>query len=196
MSRSVKLLLVLALAAAAHPAAGQWRRADTRRTQTLFGPETPIRQPVRMTRAVLKLITETDREGEQVCGGDDIEAERHLVGSALHINRDRLPDLVVQATGGCFMEAHATTFWVLTRYATRTGSGHDLLLTTRADFLQVLRTSTRGYLDIESGSATAAELRVTVWRFDGSVYRPSECTVQDLKTRRVRRTPCAPPEEI
>ena len=182
---------MLALVAAMNPAAGQWRRPDTRRTQTLFGSETPVRQPVKVSAGVLKLISEWDREGERVCVEAAEEAERYLVGSALYINRDRLPDLVVQATGGCFMGAHATTFWVLTRYATREGSGHHLLLSARADFLQALRTSTQGHLDIESGYATGAELHATVWRFDGASYRPGECTIQDLKTRRVRRVPCS-----
>jgi hypothetical protein len=124
MSKARLLAIVCALAlAVCAPAFGQRRRGSARSTQTAFGSETPIRRPVRLSADVIRQALESDRERLQGClqhGGQSAEEiGAQLAGSAVDINGDALPDLIAQAGAGCFMGAHATTFWAFPRYAPR-----------------------------------------------------------------------------
>jgi len=198
MKGRARLLAVVFVLALCAPAVGQRRRAGVRRPQTAFGAETPIRRPVRLSADATRQILESDRERVRACGefgGQPAEAiAAQLAGSAVDINGDALPDLIAQAGPGCFMGAHATTFWAFAGYSTRFGNGVDLVLMTPGDFLRVLASVSNGYRDIETGYATAAEVYATIWKFDGDRYQPRECTIKDFKTGRVQRTRCASPE--
>lgn len=167
-------------------AAQAQRRASG--VQSLFGSETPVRRPVRLARDVLKQILESDPD--RGCQVTEAEAAADLTGSRLDINGDGALDLIAQGTGGCFIGAHSTTFYVFSKAETRLAPGYDLLLTVPADYLEIRRTSTNGFRDIEAGYHTALEMYSTVWKFDGQKYQPRECAVETFKTRKRARVPC------
>lgn len=156
--------------------------------QTLYGSETPVRRPVQLTRDVIRLILESDPD--RGCQVNEAQAAADLVGSRIDINDDSAPDLVAQGTSGCFIGAHSTNFYVFSKAETRIAPGFDLVLFVPADYLQVMRRSTNGYRDIETGYHTALEMYSTVWKFDGQKYQPRECTVETFRTRKRARVPC------
>lgn len=158
--------------------------------QNLFGSETPVRRPVRLARDVLRQVVATERECLGNTGTSDAQAARDVAGSAMDINGDGAADVIAQGVSGCFIGAHSTTFFVFSRSEVRLSPGYDLVLTTPADYLEVKRTSTNGYRDVETGYHTAIEMYATVWKFDGQRYEPRECTVETFRTRKKARVPC------
>jgi hypothetical protein len=158
--------------------------------QTLFGSETPVRRPVRLARDVLRQIVETERECLGNTDTSDAQAARDVAGSAIDINGDGAADVIAQGLSGCFTGAHSTTFFVFSKSEVRLSPGYDLVLTTPADYLEVRRTSTNGYRDVETGYHTALEMYSTVWKFDGQKYQPRECAVETFRTRKRARVPC------
>lgn len=182
------VLTLALLVALASPVEAQRRRAAV--PQTAFGSETPIRRRVRIARAVLAQIIAEERECLQNTGLSEAEAARNVAGSALDINGDRVSDLIAQGVGSCFVGAHSTTFWVYSKAETRLAPGFDLVLTTPADYLEVRRTLTNGYRDIETGNHTAVEMYITVWKFDGEKYQPRECSIETFRTRKRVRVRC------
>jgi hypothetical protein len=166
------------------------RRKGRGSTQTSFGSEMPIHRPARITADVVKQILEFDPEMTENCGVNESDASGDLAGSSLDINGDGVRDLVTQATGGCFMGAHATHFWVFSKAETRLAPGYDLVFAAMADYLEVLRTKTNGFRDIETGNHTAVEMYMTLWKFDGEKYQAKECAVENFETRKRVRILC------
>lgn len=53
----------------------------------------------------------------------EAQAAADLAGSRVDINGDGAHDLIVQGTGGCFIGAHSTNFYVLSKAETRIAPG-------------------------------------------------------------------------
>jgi hypothetical protein len=129
----------------------------------------------------LQRCRESDRSG-----GTDFRG--YFQASELDVNGDGRRDLIVQPTS-CLIGAHSTTLWIFTNSNQRLLPGFERVFMKQADYLKVLRTSTNGYRDMESGYATALELYGTIWKFDGTRYQPSSCWIED-RARRVTRIRC------
>lgn len=167
--------------------------AQRRSVQTRFGMETPVRRPVRLPADVLRQLVSIEGDRLSRCaelsGAASLRA--YFTASAVDINGDGQSDIVVQAgENGCLNGANIAPFWVFAKVGLRTEPGHELLFTTRALHIGILKTSSNGYRDIVAGGATAAEYYETVYKFDGQKYQPRSCTVQEFKTRRTVRVRC------
>jgi ketosteroid isomerase-like protein len=188
---SYSLLLMLAYI----PTIAQ-RKPVPNSVQTSFGSETPIKRPAKIPQDVLKQLL--GENGEQIARCEELN-RRHLplakyfTASAVDINGDRLPDLVVQAGEFCLQGAHNTPFWIFTKLPAKFG-GYELVFKTQTDWLDIRKTSTNGYRDIADVGHTAVTLFTTILKFDGQKYQPRTCTVEDVRTKRITRLACPPRE--
>src|SRR5216684_8749474 len=152
--------------------------------QTSFGVEERVKRPVRLPRDVLQQLVNENAEQLKNCLQTDGVAEadlpKYFVASAIDINNDGQPDLVVQAGKYCLQGAHNTAFWVFTKAGQEIAPGYELVFSRHTDWLEVLKTSTNGYRDIQAAGHTALEIFSTVWKFDGTKYKPRACTVENL----------------
>jgi len=189
------ILLAIAFMIAAQPAIAQ--RKPVSRVQISFGSETPVKRPAKIPADVLKQLL--DENGEQIARCEQFASrhfapEKYFVASAVDINGDGLPDLVVQAGEFCLQGAHNTPFWIFTRLPPDAG-GYELVLKTQTDWLDIQKTSTNGYRDIADVGHTAVTLFTTILKFDGQKYQPRTCTVEDLRTKRITRLACPPRDQ-
>lgn len=186
-TRGLLLLLACACCVAA-------QRGSTKSEQNAFGAEAPVKRPVKLPADVLRQLVDENAQMLRAClqrnGESESDIPRYFAASRVNINHDAQQDLVVQAGEYCLQGAHSTPFWIFTQSNLRVLSGYELVLSVSADSLRILRASTNGYRDIESGYFTALEAYNTIWRFDGERYQPRVCTVQDFRTKKVVRVKC------
>jgi len=177
------------------PAIAQ-RKPAPNSIQTSFGSETPVKRPAKISQDVLKQLL--DENGEQIARCEELNRRhvppvKYFIASAIDINGDRLPDLVVQAGEFCLQGAHNTPFWIFTKLPVDVG-GYELVFKTQTDWLDIRKTSTNGYRDIAAVGHTAVTLFTTILRFDGQKYQPRTCTVEDVRTKGITRLACPPRE--
>lgn len=174
---------------------GVGQRRLSVKEQTSFGSEMPIAKRTKLPKDVLEQLAEFDGGALQHCQQSAFSRRSniadHFAASSMRVNSDSQQDLIVQAQTPCFMGAHNTTFWVFTKVEQRLFPGYDLIFALRADFLNILKTSTNGYRDIKTASHTALELYSTTWKFDGQKYQPKAWTIEDFRTKKVVRVRCA-----
>ena len=106
---------------------------------------------------------------------DDVTVEE------LDLNRDGVKEYEVQLSGMCSCGAHNCNIYLYRRV----GQGFASILGENASGLgiELLRTSTNGYTDIQINShANAATESRTVYKFDGKQYRDSGTTIVHLET--------------
>ncbi len=194
----IKGAILAAMILLIYPSAlGQRRRINQPTEQIRFGSEIPIKRPIKLPKDVIEQLTQFEDGRLRECQQFELSEpniENHFAASSVNINNDGQQDLIVQAQTLCFMGAHNTTFWVFAKVEQRLFPGYDLIFADHADFLDVLKTSTNGYRDIESASHTALELYTTVWKFDGQKYQPRLCSIADFRTKKVVRVRCSAPE--
>lgn len=176
----------------------QSNRASRNIEQVSFGSETPISKPVKLPQSVLEQLSEFNNRRLADCQRmfdlRESNISKHFAASALRMNDDNEQDLMVQAQTRCFMGAHSTTFWIFAKVEQRLFPGYDLIFSASTDWLEVMKTYTNGYRDIQTAGHTALEVYTTIWRFDGQKYQPRECTIEDLRTKKVVRVRCSIPE--
>lgn len=176
---------------------GQSKQTRKVEEQISFGSETPIARPVKLPKSVLEQLTEFEDGRLKQCQQSDSresDISTHFAASAVNINNDGEQDLFVQAQTLCFMGAHNTTFWIFTKVEQRLFPGYDLIFSVRTDWLEILKKYTNGYRDIRTIGHTAIELYTTTWEFDGQKYQPRQCTIEDIRTKKVVRVRCSTPE--
>lgn len=195
--KQISLYLVTAILLLYSPMVGQSNRVRKTEEQTSFGSETPIATSVKLPQNVLEQLAEVQDGRLKQCQHSDLresDIANHFAASAVNINNDGESDLFVQAQTLCFMGAHSTTFWIFTKVEQRLFPGYDLVFSQSTDWLELLKTSTNSYRDIRTAGHTALEVYSTVWTFDGRKYQPRECTIEDLKTKKVIRVRCSTSE--
>ena len=160
-------LCAVAVVLATGIAAGAPRAA---REQTLFNLESPVKRPVRLPADVLRGLG-TDEKVLALLTDGGTEAKpvprEWFAGSAVHLNNDRLPDLVVQAKEPSLFGANMGPFWVYRN----TGKGYGLVLRADALTLEVLPGRTRGFRNIRTQAASARQVFTRDFRYDGLAYR-------------------------
>ena len=166
-------------------------RPKNTKEQTSFSSEGATLNAVKLPSNVLEQLAAYDGGRLAECQKDDLTRQKsvaaHFAAAAINFNDDRQPDLIVQAKTLCFMGAHNTTFWIFTALSEKTNPKYKLVFDIPADYLKVLPTATNKMRDLETASHTAIELYTIRWKFDGEVYRQSECTVTgtDDKAKKV-----------
>lgn len=164
----------------------------SRKVQTDFGSETPLTRPIKIPGNVLAELVKLENEQLMRCNDNrKTGLVKYFKASAIDINGDGLQDLIVQAGEYCLQGAHNTPMWIFTRIGQRLAPGHELIFTTRTDWLEILNSSSNGYRDIKTAGHTALEVFTTVWKFDGATYQPRACTVENLQTKRISRVSCS-----
>ena len=161
------------------------RTAD--REQSRFGIEEGVKRPVRLPASVLKILSHDERIALCLRHGNaapEQVPDSWFLASEVHLSDAGGVDLVVQARpqrdrnldNSCLFGANIGPFWVF-RHTLR---DYQLALETDVLGLQILKSKTNGYRDIECIQATAAK-RITVYfRFDGSRYQPGPSRVKSI----------------
>ena len=113
--------------------------------------------------------------------GGNGPTEEDISVEELDLNRDGVKEYEVQLSGMCACGAHNCTIYLYRR----AGQGFESILDESASGLgvELLRTSTNGYTDIQINAhdSAATESR-TVYKFDGKQYRESRTTMVHLET--------------
>jgi hypothetical protein len=192
---TILVSLMLAYVVVTEAAIAQ-RKSAANAVQTSFGSETPIKRPAKIPADVLKQLW--DENGKQIARCEELSSHhlppaKYFVASAIDINGDRSPDLVIQAAEFCLQGAHNTPFWVFTKMPADVG-GYELVFKTQTDWLEIRKTSTTGYRDIAAIGHTAVTMFTTILKFDGQKYQPRTCTVENVRTKRTTRIACRPRE--
>ena len=163
--------------------------------QTRFGVEEPIRRPVRIPAPILRMLRR-DEQVQQCFQNDEnrgSDIRSWFVASAMNLNDDRQPDLIVKLSDNaplCLIGANVGPFWVFSNTG-QIGEGYELVLSESGLGLTILNAKSNGYRNIEMGAAAgAAFLSVSIYRFDGQVYQRRECTRTNLRTKKTVRIPC------
>jgi len=92
-----------------------------------------------------------------------------FVGSQIHLDGPDEIDLIVLpnlTANTCFVGPYTAKFWVLRM----TGKGYELALSVHTHGLEVLKSSWKGYRDIETTVSTLNGTTTTLFRFDGKQY--------------------------
>ncbi|HVF55387.1 MAG TPA: hypothetical protein VM934_04505 [Pyrinomonadaceae bacterium] len=169
--RAVAFLLLLlgALPVTAADASGQ---ASSRNEQTSFGLEEPVRRPAPIPQDVLRGLGQDERVQSCLARNGNAAVEipaSWFVASNIHLNADKLPDLIVKPENACLFGANIGPFWVFRN----TGRGYALALRVDTLGLEVLPARTRGYRNIRTTAASARQVFTRVFRFNGQSYQGS-----------------------
>lgn len=137
--------------------------------QLRFDAEEAIRNPTSVSEDVLQILRRDERN--QTCLAAN-ESPSNIpvswfVASEINLNHDGLTDLVVTAANPCLFGANINPFWIFHG----TPRGQQLALSVSALSLEVLNTRTKGFRDIRTTAATAKEVLITIYSFDGGEYR-------------------------
>ncbi|HEX7314732.1 MAG TPA: hypothetical protein VF297_12475 [Pyrinomonadaceae bacterium] len=139
--------------------------------QTNFNLEEPVARPATIPPDVLRGLGQDEKVLTCLTsGGGNATVEipaAWFAASEVHLNGDKLPDLVVKPQNACLNGANIGPFWVFRN----TGRGYALVLRADTLGLEVLRTRTRGYRNIRLSSATARRVQTSLLKFDGKTYR-------------------------
>ncbi len=141
-------MLVSSISAAAQSASP----TEHHHEQTSFGTEDTPQRPVALPAAALMSLRDAndlydsfqdcaEREGIRV---GEIPAT-WFVASEIRLSRAPGSGLIVRGDRPCFYGAHIVQFWVVARSA----EAYKVLFTARADALDVLRTRSNGYRDLQ-----------------------------------------------
>ena len=168
------------------------KQTVTLKEQTSFSSEGKISNRVKLPADILKQLSKYGDGRLAQCQQEEYTRKsnvaEHFAASQINLNGDGRQDLIVQAQTPCFMGAHNTTFWLFIDANQKSAASYKLIFDISVDFLEVLKTSTNNYRDIETASHTAVELYTIKWKFDGQKYQKGECKVTDEKnkTRKIK----------
>jgi hypothetical protein len=147
--------------------------------QTSFGAEEEMRQPVSIPRDVLEMLRHDERNQRALRAGEsenDILAS-WFVASEINLNGDALPDLIVQSANPRLFGANLVRFWVFHKSL----EGNELALRVDALGLEVLKTKRKGYRKIRTSKATANEVTISDYEFNGEKYEKRSSSREPIK---------------
>jgi FG-GAP repeat len=146
--------------------------------QDKFNAEMPINNPVTIPEDVLNVLRD-DRRNQSCLAPQQTNKQipaTWFVGSAVDLNGDGQPDLLVTAANTCLFGANVNPFWVFMK----TPQGNRLVLKLSSLQVEFLHEKTNGSRDIRSDSATAREVLTTIYRFNGTQYQASRSWRQKI----------------
>jgi hypothetical protein len=133
---------------------------------TQFADDEPFRCPKPIPPDVLSQLK------ADILKSDDCEAEirsfsaKWFVASSISLRATSANDLIVKAVKECANGATTASFWVFAADAKR----HRLLLSTGALSIRTLKTSSKGFADLEQSAATTSKAYYVRFRYDGNRY--------------------------
>jgi|SRR5882672_723174 len=150
------------------PELPQSQEADGQTGQTIFGPEEEIKHSVNVADDVLQILRHDKRIQTRLGEGQSSESmsASWFAASAIDLNDDGQPDLIVQAVNQHLFGASLVLFWVFQKIQ----QGQKLILSVDALGLEVFQTKTNSYKNIRTTKATAKEVFSTLYEFDGDRY--------------------------
>jgi len=151
--------------------------------QTAFSMEqeiVPVARPTNLSQAALRALAK-DSAVSSCLGVEnssrDLPPASWFVASEIHLARADMTDLIVlpveppsgmkPAPNACFLGPYTTKWWILRKVA----EGYEVILTVDAHDIQVIRTKSNGYRDIEAGISSMQETTVRLYRFDRNCYK-------------------------
>ncbi|HXR40737.1 MAG TPA: hypothetical protein VN776_16655 [Terracidiphilus sp.] len=169
----VTLLVVAALPAPSQP-------TPKLKEQRVFSAiDDGVNNPIAIPPRVLTLLANDEVVGDLLA--DQNVTPTNLPASwfsaaQVHLGPKGSKDVIVMGEG-LLRGANIIPFWAFVH----DGEGFRLALTVRALDLEVKRTRSRGYLDLEANAATARTVTTFKFRFDGNEYKESSEKTEDIK---------------
>ena len=117
---------------------------------------------------------------EQTDSSVTVPTEDEMTVEEIDLNRDGVKEYEVQLSGICACGAHNCTIYLYRR----SGQGFESILESASGLgIELLRTSTNGYQDIQINSHNnAATEGRTVYKFNGRQYQEAGSTIANLET--------------
>ena len=156
--------------------------------QTSFHLDEPFQRPAKIGEGLLPLLR---TEIKSTCQNDAIfqSTDARSLFVASRITLSHRPAFILKSGHHCLTGGDNDWFWV---YA-NTARGYRLVLTGGTISLDVRRTHTHGFRDIETSACTGAYCFGKTYKFDGSVYKARVCTEAELRgtsSPKWHRVPC------
>lgn len=139
------------------------------REQSSFGAEEEIEDPISVPADVLRILRRDERNQTCLNEGqpEDAISASWFVASEIDIDGNESADLVVKASNPCLFGANIDPFWIFRN----TPRGYEHVLSVSTLGLDVLNAKTNGYRDVRTTAATANEVIITIYKFDGRKYK-------------------------
>jgi hypothetical protein len=155
--------------------------------QTHFYLEEPWKRAAKIPDRLLPLLRAEIKSrcsDDAVFPGTDVRA----LFSASRITLNHHRAFILKSNQGCLTGADNIWFWVFLK----TGGRYRKILFGGTIIVDVLRIKTYGLHDIETNVATASTNYMTIYKFNGSVYKPRLCTETAMaeRNRKPHRVPC------
>lgn len=159
-------------------------KSHVRPEQTEFSMETeivPVARPTDLPQAALQALS-SDSAVSSCLGGQgsphEMPPASWFVASEIHLARADEFDLIVlpaplsgaemkPAPNACFVGPYTTKWWILRKVA----EDYEVILSVDAHDIEVTKTKSRGYRDIEAGITSMQGTTTTRYRFDGKHYQ-------------------------
>ena len=166
----MRFILILSLLILVCSTYAQTSQKTAHAEQTRFGLEEPIDRPASIPEDVLKILRQDSdvTTCELEAGSRDRIPATWYEASRIHLDGTNRADLIVKAKNACLMGPNLGPFWVFRK----TAGGHDLVLSTVAVGVQILKNKTNGLRDIRIGAIVNLQPSYVTYRFDGHAYQP------------------------
>lgn len=154
--------------------------------QSVFGIENEVEHPAILPDGILNLLRTDGLVRRMGCLRDGYPQPQALwfLTSAVHLGGSHEIDFVVQNNpeleshdNRCLFGANIGPFWIFRQ----TPAGYELLLSTSALGLKIRDSRTKGYRDIEVGSATVTTVSSGTFKFDGHKYELHENKLEPIR---------------
>lgn len=174
-----KLTLILSLIAfSALPSAAQQRFF-------FFEQRNPFKRPARIPRAVLDVMRH-EIEGRRGCNvNQSTNLSRWFFGSRIDLAPGRRA-FILRSHQDCLNGVDNDWFWIVLK----TSRGYRMVLFDGTISVKVRSSKSHGLRDIETNAATAAIAFRTVFKFDGQVYKRTQCFEAMPVEARLTAVPC------
>ncbi len=156
--------------------------------QTHFYLDGPFQHPAKIPDGLVPLLL---GEIKSTCPRETVnqttDVRSWFSASRITINNHR-PTFIVKSNHHCLNGVDNDWFWIFRE----TARGYRLVLSSGTISLDVLQTKTRGLRDIETNVATAQTNYMTIYKFNGSLYKARVCTEAAMRERNPKphRVPC------
>jgi hypothetical protein len=177
MKRQVLLSLAMVLSVAA-PIVAQQRFF-------FFEQRNPFKRPVKIPRAVLQVMRDEikDRRGCQI--NETTNVGRWFFGSRIYLGGTRRA-FILRSHQDCLNGANNDWFWIVLQ----TSHGYRMVLFDGTISVFVRNSKSHGLRDVETNAATAAIAFRNVYKFDGEVYKLTDCFEAMPVEAKLKRVPC------
>ena len=137
------------------------------------------KEPMPIPKSALAILTK-DGHVQNLLEDENISSAKiplsWFSAATVHLRSPEKVDLIVMGEGP-LRGANVVTFWIFQS----TTHGYRLILTAPAHDLVVKNTRWNGYHDIILMSATAEQISITLYKFDGKRYREYKSETEPIK---------------